>query len=397
MAMVDTYGDIDLTEEQLQICRLARRFAEEEVLPGAVRRDRDEDHFDRAIVDRLGELGFLGMMIPEAWDGLGLGLDTYLMALEEIARADASVAVSMSVHNSLPTQLLLRHGTEEQRDRWLRPMARGELLGAFSLSEAGSGSDAASLSAQARRDGDDWVLSGEKMWATNGASADLILLFARTDTPEDRRGTHGIGAFIVPTDAPGYRAGKKERKLGLRGSETVAVHLEDVRLGPEHLLGEPGEGYRYALGALEGGRLGIAAQAVGIAGAALEHAVAYAAEREQFGRPIKDFQGLRFKLARMGLRVEASRALLHRAARVYMKGETRQRMLSSMAKLEASEAAMEVTREAVQVLGGYGYTREYPVERLFRDAKVTEIYEGTSEVHQIIIAKELYSQRGTDQ
>lgn len=395
--MVDTYGDIDLTEEQLQICRLARRFAEEEVLPGAVRRDRDEDHFDRAIVDRLGELGFLGMMIPEAWDGLGLGLDTYLMALEEIARADASVAVSMSVHNSLPTQLLLRHGTEEQRDRWLRPMARGELLGAFSLSEAGSGSDAASLSAQARRDGDDWVLSGEKMWATNGASADLILLFARTDTPEDRRGTHGIGAFIVPTDAPGYRAGKKERKLGLRGSETVAVHLEDVRLGPEHLLGEPGEGYRYALGALEGGRLGIAAQAVGIAGAALEHAVAYAAEREQFGRPIKDFQGLRFKLARMGLRVEASRALLHRAARVYMKGETRQRMLSSMAKLEASEAAMEVTREAVQVLGGYGYTREYPVERLFRDAKVTEIYEGTSEVHQIIIAKELYSQRGTDQ
>ncbi|MDP2530546.1 MAG: acyl-CoA dehydrogenase family protein [Candidatus Palauibacterales bacterium] len=395
--MADTYGDIDLTEEQLQICRLARRFAEEEVLPGAVRRDRDEDHFDRAIVDRLGELGFLGMMIPEAWDGLGLGLDTYLMALEEIARADASVAVSMSVHNSLPTQLLLRHGTEEQRDRWLRPMARGELLGAFSLSEAGSGSDAASLSAQARRDGDDWVLSGEKMWATNGASADLILLFARTDTPEDRRGTHGIGAFIVPTDAPGYRAGKKERKLGLRGSETVAVHLEDVRLGPEHLLGEPGEGYRYALGALEGGRLGIAAQAVGIAGAALEHAVAYAAEREQFGRPIKDFQGLRFKLARMGLRVEASRALLHRAARVYMKGETRQRMLSSMAKLEASEAAMEVTREAVQVLGGYGYTREYPVERLFRDAKVTEIYEGTSEVHQIIIAKELYSQRGTDQ
>ncbi len=397
MAMVDTYGDIDLTEEQLQICRLARRFAEEEVLPGAVRRDREEDHFDRAIVDRLGELGFLGMMIPEAWDGLGLGLDTYLMVLEEIARADASVAVSMSVHNSLPTQLLLRHGTDEQRDRWLRPMARGELLGAFSLSEAGSGSDAASLQAQARRDGDDWVLRGEKMWVTNGASADLVLLFVRTDTPEDRLGTHGIGAFVVPTHAPGYRAGKKERKLGLRGSETVAVHLEDVRLGPEHLLGEPGKGYRYALGALEGGRLGIAAQAVGIAGAALEHALAYAAEREQFGRPIKDFQGLRFKLARMGLRVEAARALLHRAARVYMKGETRQRMLSSMAKLEASEAAMQVTREAVQVLGGYGYTREYPVERLFRDAKVTEIYEGTSEVHQIIIAKELYSQRGTDQ
>jgi alkylation response protein AidB-like acyl-CoA dehydrogenase len=395
--MTESFGGVDLTEEQLQICELARRFAREEIRPGASARDHDEDHFDRTIVERLGELGFLGMMIPEEWDGLGLGLDTYLFALEEIAWGDPSVAVSMSVHNSLPTQLILRHGSQEQKERWLRPMARGEILGAFSLSEAGSGSDAASLTAQATRDGDEWILSGEKMWVTNGATADIVLLFARTDTPEDRKGSRGIGAFIVPTDRPGYRPGKKERKMGLRGSETVAVQLDDLRLGPEHLLGEPGEGYRYALAALEGGRLGIAAQAVGIAAAALDHALTYAAEREQFARPIKEFQGMQFKLADMGRRVEGARALLHRAARVYMKGDARRRMLSSMAKLEASETAMEVTKQAVQVLGGYGYTREYPVERLFRDAKVTEIYEGTSEVHRIIIARELYLQRGTDQ
>ncbi len=395
--MAEPFVGIDLSEEQRQVLELARRFAEEEIRPGAERRDREEDVFDRAIVDRLGELGFLGMMIPEEWDGLGLGVDTYLFALEQISWGDPSVAVSMSVHNSLPTQLVLKHGTDEQKERWLKPMARGELLGAFSLSEASSGSDAASLTTQARREDAGWVLSGEKMWVTNGASADVVLLFARTDTAGDRRGSHGIGAFIVPTDVPGYRPGKKERKMGLRGSETVALHLEDVRLGPEHLLGEPGEGYRYALAALEGGRLGIAAQAVGIANAALDHALDYAAEREQFGKPLRDFQGMQFKLAEMGRRVEVARGLLYRAARVYMKGDSRRRMLSSMAKLEASETAMEVTTQAVQVLGGYGYTREYPVERLFRDAKVTEIYEGTSEVHRIVIARELYSQRGTDQ
>ncbi|HKK27007.1 MAG TPA: acyl-CoA dehydrogenase family protein [Gemmatimonadota bacterium] len=380
-----------------QVWKLARRFAREEVRPGAAERDRNEHAFDRDIVGRLGELGFLGMLIPEEWDGLGLGLDTYLYSLEEIAWGDPSVAVSMSVHNSLPTQLLLRHGTEAQKERWLRPMARGELLGAFSLSEAGSGSDAASLTTQATRDGEGWVLDGEKMWVTNGASADVVLLFARTDEPGDRKGSRGIGAFIVPTDVPGYVPGKQERKMGLRGSETVAVHLEGLRLGPEHLLGDPSEGFRYALAALEGGRLGIAAQAMGIAAAAQEHALAYAAEREQFGRPIREFQGLQFELAEMGRRVERARSLLHRAARVYMMGDPRRRMLSSMAKLEASEVAMYVTTKAVQVLGGYGYTREYPVERLFRDAKVTEIYEGTSEVHRIIIARELYSRRGEDQ
>ncbi len=382
---------LDLSGEQRQIFELARQFARDEVRPGAEERDRREDVFDREIVDRLGELGFLGMLVPPDYDGLGLDVVTYLVALEIISWGDPSVGVSMSVHNSLPTQLLLRHGSEGQKERWLKPMARGEKLGAFSLSEADSGSDAAALTTQASREGDGWVLNGEKMWVTNGEAADLVLLFARTDEPEDRRGKDGIGAFVVPTREEGWRPGKKERKMGLRGSQTVAVQLDGLRLGPEHVLGDPSEGYWYALEALEGGRLGIAAQAVGIAQAALDHAVDYAAERHQFGRPVGDFQGMRFKLAEMARRVEGARALLHRAARAYMQGEGRTRLLTSAAKLDASEAAMEVTREAVQVFGGYGYAREYPVERLFRDAKVTEIYEGASEIHRVIIAKELFS------
>ena len=388
--MVEAHEGTGVSDEGRQICELAHQFAEEEIRPGAADRDRRESEFDREIVDRLGELGFLGMLVPEAWDGLGLDELTYLMALEEIAWGDPSVAVSMSVHNSLPTQILLAHGDEEQKERWLPPMARGELLGAFSLSEAGSGSDAASLTSQAERRDGGWVLEGEKMWVTNGASADLVLTFARTDEPGDRRGKDGIGAFLVPTDREGWQPAKKERKMGLRGSETVAVRMDDLRLGPEHLVGAPSEGYRYALTALEGGRLGIAAQAVGIARAALDHAVDYAAEREQFGRPVKDFQGLGFKLADMSRKVERARGLLHRAARAYMQEDTDSLRLSSAAKLEASETAMSVTRDAVQVFGGYGYAREYPVERLFRDAKVTEIYEGASEIHRVIIAKELY-------
>jgi alkylation response protein AidB-like acyl-CoA dehydrogenase len=392
-----SYGGTGLSEEQRQICDLAREFAREDLRPGAESRDENEDRFDREPIDRLGELGFLGMLIPEAYDGLELDMLTYLFALEEIAWGDAAVAVSMSVHNSLPTQTLLRHGSEEQKERWLKPMARGELLGAFSLSEAGSGSDAGSLQAQATRDGDDWIVSGEKLWVTNGASADVALLMVRTDSPGDRRGTRGIGAFLVPTELEGWVPGKKERKMGLRGSETVAVSLEELRLGPEHLIGEPGRGFSYALEALEGGRLGIAAQAIGIAEAALDHARDYAGEREQFGRPIKDFQGIQFKLADMATRLEAARGLLYRAAQAYEADEPRKRKLSSMAKLFASEMATWVTRQAVQVYGGYGYSREYPVERLFRDAKVTEIYEGTSEIHRLIILRELYLERGADE
>jgi alkylation response protein AidB-like acyl-CoA dehydrogenase len=386
-----------LSDEQREILMLARRFAERELRPGVRLRDENEGEFDRSPVDKLGELGFLGMLIPEEYDGLGLDMLTYLYVLEEIAWGDPSVAVSMSVHNSLPTQTLLRHGTAEQKDRWLKPMARGEILGAFSLSEADAGSDAAAITAQAVRDGDGWRLNGAKMWITNGASADVILMMVRTDDPQDRMGPKGIGAFLVPTGADGYIPGKKERKMGLRGSETVAATLQDLYLGPEHLIGEPGQGFRYALEALEGGRLGIAAQAVGIAEAALDYARDYAEQRVQFGRSISRLQGIQFKLADMATRVEASRGLLYRAALSYDADEPRKRKLSSMAKLHASETAMWVARQAVQVFGGYGYSREYPVERLFRDAKVTEIYEGTSEIHRMIIARELYLERGNGQ
>jgi alkylation response protein AidB-like acyl-CoA dehydrogenase len=388
-----SYAGTLLSDEQRQICELARNFAKDELRPRIEESDQAEQ-FDRTPVDQLGELGFLGMLIPEEYDGLGLDMLTYLYALEEISWGDPAVAVSMSVHNSLPTQVLLRHGSEEQKDRWLKPMARGELLGAFSLSEAGSGSDAAALQAQATRVDGGWKLSGEKMWVTNGASADLVLLMARTDTPSERLGSRGIGAFMVPTDSVGYRPGTKERKLGIRASETVAVALDDVELSDDYLIGEPGRGFKYALEALEGGRLGIAAQALGIAEAALDHALDYADTRSQFGKRLRDFQGVQFKLADMATRLEAARGLMYRAAQAYITQEDRRRKLSSMAKLHASEAAMYITREAVQIFGGYGYSREYPVEKLFRDAKVTEIYEGTNEIHRTIIGRELYLERG---
>ncbi len=372
-----------MTSEQQQIRELAREFAEQELRPYAEEWDRAQG-FPRAVIDHLGELGFLGMLLPEEWDGLGLDTTSYLLALEQIAWGDASVAVAMGVHNSLPTQMILRHGTTEQKERWLRPMARGELLGGFALSEADAGSDAASLSAQAWRADGGWVLSGSKAWITNGGFGDVVIAMCRTDTPEDRRGARGIGAFIVPTDAEGYVVGKKEEKMGQRASETVSIAFQELFVPDEQLLGDPSQGFIYALEGLDGGRLGIAALAVGIAQAALEHSLAYAAQREQFGTPIRNFQGMQFKLANMATRLEAARALLYSAA------ENKSTQLASMAKLFASEMAMYVTTEAVQVFGGYGYMKEYPVEQLFRDAKVTEIYEGTSEVQRVVIARELY-------
>jgi alkylation response protein AidB-like acyl-CoA dehydrogenase len=377
-----------MTAEQQQIRDLARQFAEEQIRPHAEEWER-QGALPRGLIDRLGELGFLGMLIPEQWDGLGLDTVSYLHALEQIAWGDASAAVAMSVHNSLPTQMILLHGSEAQKERWLRPMARGEVLGAFALSEADSGSDAASLTAQARRVDGGWVLDGAKAWITNGAFADLVIAMARTDAPAERRGTRGIGAFLIPTDAAGYVVGKKEDKMGQRASETVAVAFQDLFVPDEQVLGEPDRGFVYALEGLNGGRLGIAAVAVGIAQAALDHAVRYADEREQFGKPIREFQGIQFKLADMALGIEAARLLMLRAGEAKDAGDDN-RKLPSMAKLFASEAAMRVTTEAVQIFGGYGYIKDYPVERLFRDAKVTEIYEGTSEIQRIVIARELY-------
>jgi alkylation response protein AidB-like acyl-CoA dehydrogenase len=374
---------LPLSPDHQQISELARDFAERELRPHAEEWDRDQA-FPRAVIEQLGELGFMGMMIPEEWDGLGLDLTSYLVALEQIAWGDASVAVAMSVHNSLPMKMILSHGSADQKERWLKPMARGELLGAFALSEADAGSDAAALSAQATRADGGWVLNGTKAWITNGGFGDVVIAMCRTDAPDDRRGTRGIGAFILTTDMDGYAVGKKEDKMGQRASETVGIAFDDLFVPDEQVLGDPTQGFGYALEGLNSGRLGIAALAVGISQAALDHAVAYADQRVQFGKPIREFQGMQFKLADMAMRTHAARALLREAA------GADSRMQSSMAKLFASETAMFVTTEAVQVFGGYGYMKEYPVERLFRDAKVTEIYEGTSEIQRVVIARELY-------
>ncbi|MGH7607128.1 MAG: acyl-CoA dehydrogenase family protein [Gemmatimonadales bacterium] len=376
-----------LTETQRQVVELAREFARERIEPFAAEWDRT-GHFARDVIDELGKLGFLGMTTPEEFDGMGLDTVTYLLALEEIAAADAAISVSMGIHNAIPTTMLVRHGTPEQKERWLKPMARGELLAGFALSEADAGSDAASLRAQAVRAGGHWVLSGSKAWATNAGTADLMMIMVRTDQPGARRGAKGISTFIVPTDTPGYTAGKPEDKMGLRASNTAAIALSDCRLPGDALLGEEGMGFVYAMEGLDAGRLGIGAQAVGIARRALEHAVRYTGERQQFGKAIREFQAVQFMLADMATRIEAARALTHRAAARKDAGEAAG-TFASMAKLFASETAMWVTTQAIQLFGGYGYMRDFPVEKLFRDAKVTEIYEGTSEIQRLVIARAL--------
>jgi alkylation response protein AidB-like acyl-CoA dehydrogenase len=382
---------IPLTDEQRDAQTLARDFAATEIAPHAARWDR-EACFPVAVARRMGELGFLGMLIPERYDGLGLDTTSYLLALEEIAAADASAAVLMSVHNSLPTQMLLAFGSDEQKERFLKPMARGELIGAFALSEPDAGSDASALRCQAVRDGDDWVLSGTKSWVTSGSFADVIMVMARTDTPEARRRSKGISAFIVTPDLPGFHVGKKEDKMGLRASPTVQLNFDGLRVPAENLLGEEGQGFVYAMRSLDNGRMGIAAQALGIGRAALDASLDYAAERKQFGQPIREFQAIQFKLADMASRLTSARAMLHLTAAAKDRGESTT-LYGSMSKLLASETAMYVTTEAVQIFGGYGYVKDYPVEKYFRDAKITEIYEGTSEIQRIVIARELYADR----
>jgi alkylation response protein AidB-like acyl-CoA dehydrogenase len=296
----------------------------------------------------------------------------------------------MSVHNSLPTSMILRWGSPAQKKAYLKPMARGEKLGVFCLSEPEAGSDASSLQCQAVRDGDHFVLNGTKSWVSGGSFAGVALVMARTDSPGDRRGARGITAFIVTPDMPGFNVSKKEDKMGLRASATVQLVFDNLRVPAANVLGQEGMGFVYAMQSLDNGRLGISAQAIGIAEAALRHSAAYAAERKQFGKPIKEFEAIQFKLADMATRIAASRALLHAAATAKDRGE-HITQFGSMAKLMASETAMWVTTQAIQIFGGYGYVKDYPVERLFRDAKVTEIYEGTSEIQRIVIARELYS------
>lgn len=389
--MVDMIAD-PLDEQRKEFVQLAREFAEKEIAPYAAEWDRRKE-FPREVIRRLGELGFLGLLVSEDLGGLGLDALTYLMMMEEIAAADASVSITLSVHNSLPSYVLQRYGTPEQHERWLKPMARGELLAAFCVSEPDSGSDLASVSTTATRTESTWVINGTKAWVTNGGVADVLLILVRTSKQAEKP-SRGLSFFVVPADADGVQASKPEDKMGLRSSRTTQIVLDDVRLGVDCLIGQEGMGFRYAMEGLDRGRLSVAAQAVGIARAALDHARRYAAERKQFNKPIKDFQGVSFMLADMATRLAAARSLVHDTARAEERGEgITQR--ASMAKLFASETAMFVANHAVQIFGGYGYMKDYPVERLLRDAKVTEIYEGTSEIQRVIIGRGLFSE--TDQ
>ena len=362
-----------------QIRDLARQFAEAELRPHVEAWDR-EARLDPAVFEQLGELGFFGMLVPDEHGGMDFDLGTYLSALEVLSWGEPSVALTLSIHSAFAVRLLLRHGTEEQKARWLPELASGERIGCFALSEEEAGSDAAAASSTATREGDEWVLNGTKKWVTNGRVGGLAIVVARTGG----EGAKGLSAFVVPTEAEGWVVGARENTMGLRPLEVVTVELKGLRLPADSLLGEEGAGFRLAMEGLDLGRLGIAAQAVGIGQAALDHALRYGGEREQFGQPIRDFEAIQFKLADMATGVNAARALIRQAT------EEQSTASSSMAKLFASEMAMRLTTEAVQIFGGYGYMRDYPVEKLMRDAKATEIYEGTNEIQRVVIARELY-------
>ena len=394
------------TPEQLEIRALARAFAEGEIRPHAARWD-EERGLDPEIFGKLGELGFLGMRVPERYGGLELDLGTYLLALEELAWGDASLALAVAIHNGPVTTLLLQYGSDEQKEAYLPDLASGSLLGAFALSEPSAGSDAASIQTRAAsRDDGSWSLSGTKRWVTNGDRAGLVIVFAATErevageaenaAENAAQGESSMGAFLVERDSEGYSVTGRETTMGLRASQTVSVELEDVQVAPDRVLGDPTQGFRYALEALNVGRLGVAAQSVGIAQEAFEHATDYALERHQFGQAIADFGAIQFKLADMASRIAASRSLLHTAAASLeaeggcdARGTDAIPAVAAMAKLTASESAMWVTDEAVQIFGGYGYMRDYPVEKLMRDAKGTEIYEGTSEIMRLVVAREI--------
>jgi hypothetical protein len=373
-----------LGDEHVAISDMARRFAREQLAPHAAQWDRDAT-FPSDAIAAMGALGFMGMTVPEDYSGAGADYLSLALALEEIATGDAGVASVMSGHNSVGCMPVLGYGTEEQKQRFLKPMAAGQMLSAFALSEPQAGSDAANLKTTARRTGKGYVLNGTKQFTTSGASAKLTLIFAMTDPA---RGAKGITAFLVPTDTPGYTVARKEDKLGQRSSDTCQIVLDDLKVGEDLRLGAVGEGYRIALSNLEGGRIGIAALAVGIARAALEVAVSYAGERVAFGKPILEHQAVAFRLADMATRIEAARQLVHHAACLRDAGLACLKE-ASMAKLTASEAAELVTSDAIQTLGGYGYLKDFAVERHYRDAKVTQIYEGTNDIQRMVIARAL--------
>ncbi|MGP4076465.1 acyl-CoA dehydrogenase [Halobacillus sp. K22] len=371
-----------LTEEQEMLRKMVRDFAKNEVEPTAAERD-EEERFDREIFDKMAELGLTGIPWPEEYGGIGSDFVSYAIAVEELSRICASTGVTLSAHISLASWPIYKFGTEEQKKTYLSQLATGEKLGAYALSEPGAGSDVSSMKTQAKLDGDHYVLNGNKVWITNGGVADIYIVFAKTDPEAEGRGVSG---FIVEKGTPGFSFGKKEKKLGIRSSPTTELIFEDCKIPKENLLGKEGEGFKIAMMTLDGGRNGIAAQAVGIAQGALDEAVAYAKDREQFGKPIAKLQGISFKLADMATEIEASRLLTYQAAYFESEGLPYSKA-SAMAKLYAGDAAMRITTEAVQVHGGYGYTKDYPVERYMRDAKITQIYEGTQEIQRLVIGR----------
>ena len=378
-------GAYGLTEEQELFKQTVHEFAEREILP--VARELDErEEYPRATVSKMAELGLMGLLVPEEYGGSAASTLDYVLAMEEISWGDASHSVVMSVTNSLVCEPIVRFGTSEQKQRYLRAMAGGEYVGAYCLSEPSSGSDASNMTTLAVRDGSDFVLNGTKSWITNGGEAGVYLVYALTNTSVAK--SRGITAFLIPADTPGLRAGKKEKKLGIRASSTTQIFFEDCRVPASAVLGSVDEGFRIAMATLDGGRIGIGAQALGIAQRALDESVAYSKEREAFGHPIADFQGLQWRMADMALRVESARLLVYRAARMKDAGQSFSKE-ASMAKLFASETAMFCAHAAVQMLGGYGFVRDYIVEKLFRDAKITEIYEGTSEVQRLVISRHI--------
>lgn len=373
-----------LTEEHLMIQQAARDFAQNELLPGVIERD-EKQQFPAEQVKKMGELGFLGMMVDPKYGGSGLDTVSYVLAMEEISKVDASCSVIMSVNNSLVCWGLEKFGTEEQKEKYLKPLASGEIIGAFCLSEPEAGSDATSQKTTAIDKGDHYLLNGNKNWITNGGSASVYLVMAQTDREAGHR---GINCLIVEKDMEGFTVGKKEDKLGIRGSDTHSLMFEDVKVPKENRLGEEGFGFKFAMKVLSGGRIGIAAQALGIASGAYELAVKYAKERKTFGKEIGKHQAIGFKLADMATEVEAARLLCLKAAWLKDQKLPFDRE-SAQAKLYASTVAMKTTVEAVQVHGGYGYVKEYHVERLMRDAKITQIYEGTSEIQKIVISRDI--------
>ncbi|MEC7754348.1 MAG: acyl-CoA dehydrogenase [Bacteroidota bacterium] len=376
--------NFELTEEHLAVRDAAREFAQNELLPGVIERD-EKQQFPAEQVKKMGELGFMGMMVDPKYGGGGMDTISYVLAMEEISKIDASASVCMSVNNSLVCWGLEKFGTEEQKQKYLKPLASGEKIGAFCLSEPEAGSDATSQRTTAEDKGDYYLLNGTKNWITNGNSASIYLVIAQTDK---EKGHKGINCLIVEKGMEGFVVGKKEDKLGIRGSDTHSLMFTDVKVPKENRIGEDGFGFKFAMSTLNGGRIGIASQALGIASGAYELALAYSKERKAFGKPISQHQAIQFKLADMATEIEAARLLCLKAA--HLKDQKKDfAKASAMAKLYASKVAMDVTVEAVQVHGGYGYVKEYHVERLMRDAKITQIYEGTSEIQKIVISREL--------